>query len=151
MVAVHEHMYRSDSYDAIRVDDYLPPLIDGVRTSFAKPVAITLQLAPAILDRDHALPFALICNEVIANAIKHGFPDDRDGEIAVLVEELDPKRAKLTIRDNGVGYDPGATSKGMGKRLVRGLAAQLDASATVDFDRGTVFSLEFAVKGFGKA
>lgn len=148
MVAVHEHMYRSDQYDTVNARDYLPPLIAGVRSSFAKPVKLTADLAPALLDRDHALPLALICNEVISNAIKHGFGDGREGLITVSLEEMSPTRARLTIRDNGVGFDPSEKSSGMGNRLIRGLASQLDADHSVNFDGGTVFTLEFDVIQF---
>jgi two-component sensor histidine kinase len=148
MVSVHEHMYRSDEYDHVSADTYLPPLIEGIRSSFAKPIAISVVVAPAVLNRDHALPLALICNEVIANAIKHAFPDGREGRIDMVLEQLLPNRAKLTIKDNGVGYDPGARSSGMGQRLIKSLASQVDGSANVDFDGGTFFTLEFSVLGF---
>lgn len=151
MVAVHEHMYRSDRYENVSADSYLPPLIDGVRSSFAKPIELKTESAAAILDRDHALPLALICNEVIANAIKHAFPDDRQARISVVLEEIGPRRARLTIRDNGIGYDLNARSTGMGTRLIRSLTAQLDGIAKVDFDSGTVFTLDFDVLGFGSA
>lgn len=154
MVAVHEHMYRSDSYDTISVDDYLPPLVEAVKASFAKPVTLISEIAPAIIDRDSALPLALICNEVIANAIKHGFPDGRAGRIQVKLEEIASQRAKLTIRDNGVGFDPAAVSRGMGSRLLKGLSAQLQSTSSVEIAQGTVFSIEFDVLGFaplGKA
>ena len=109
---------------------------------------LTVDLAPALLDRDNALPLALICNEVIANAVKHGFADGREGLIAVILEQVAPLRARLTIRDNGVGYDPSQKSGGMGNRLIRGLASQLDGRHTIDFDGGTVFTLEFDVLEF---
>ncbi|CAN7620574.1 sensor histidine kinase [Devosia sp. LjRoot3] len=148
MVAVHEHMYRSDQYDTLNARDYLPPLIEGVRSSFAKPIRVSVDLAPALVDRDHALPLALICNEVISNAIKHAFTDERDGAVSVVLESQTPQRARLTIRDNGVGYDPDQKSNGMGNRLIRGLVAQLQASHSVRRENGTIFTLEFDVVGF---
>lgn len=149
MVSVHEHMYRSDQYEHVSANNYLPPLIEGVRSSFAKPVELNTDIAAAILDRDHALPLALICNEVFANAVKHAFPDDRQAKISVALEQITVQRAKLTIKDNGVGFDPEARSTGMGTRLIKSLAVQLDATVKVDFDNGTAFTLEFDVLGFG--
>jgi len=148
MVAVHEHMYRSDQYDTVNAADYLPALIEGVRSSFANPVPVETAISPAILDRDQALPLALICNEVIANAIKHAFPGNREGRISVVLEERETDVAMLTIRDNGVGYDASAKTTGMGTRLVRGLISQLGGSAKVEIDGGTVFTLSFTVAGF---
>lgn len=148
MVSVHEHMYRSDVYDNVHADAYIPPLIEGIRASFAKPINMAVSIAPAVLDRDHALPLALICNEVIGNAIKHAFPEGRPGKIFIELAEIGPQRARLIIKDDGVGFDPTQRSTGMGNRLVRSLAAQLDAQHTIDFDSGTVFTLEFAVLSF---
>lgn len=148
MVAVHEQMYRSDQYETLNAQDYLPGLIDGIRSSFAKPVALESSIAPAVLDRDHALPLALICNEVIANAIKHAFPTGEPGRIMVALEELEPDVARLKVSDDGVGYDPTVQSVGMGNRLVRSLVAQLGGTSTVDAGAGTTFTLDFPVQRF---
>lgn len=43
-------MYRSDQYDTINAKEYLPGLIEGIRSSFAKPFTIVTTIAPAVLN-----------------------------------------------------------------------------------------------------
>ena len=48
------------------------------------------------------MPLGLIINELITNAAKHAFPDDRQGIIKVSFERAGDVY-KLTVADNGVG------------------------------------------------
>ena len=143
MVAVHEHIYRSDQFDRVNVSDYIPKLVQELRDSYGDDVAIDCAVAAAEVDREHALPLGLLINEVVANAVKHGFTDGRAGRISIDLVALDPDQARLTISDNGVGFDPQHDSKGMGTRLIRGLAAQLHGQYSFEVGQGTQFVLSF--------
>lgn len=143
MVAVHEHIYRSDQFDRVDVADYIPKLVQELRDSYGDGVVIECAVAPAEVDREHALPLGLLINEVVANAVKHGFPDGRVGRISIDLVALDDARARLTIRDNGVGFDPTSQSKGMGTRLIRGLVAQMEGQHSIEAAEGTRFVLWF--------
>lgn len=143
MVAVHEHIYRSDQFDRVDVADYIPKLVQELRDSYGDGIAIDCAVAPAEVDREHALPLGLLINEVVANAVKHGFTDGRAGRISIELAALDDARARLTISDNGVGFDPASQSKGMGTRLIRGLAAQMEGEHSFEGADGTRFVLLF--------
>ncbi|WP_375451790.1 sensor histidine kinase [uncultured Devosia sp.] len=147
MVAVHEHIYRSDQFERVDVADYIPKLVQELRESYGDGVSIACQVEPAEVDREHALPLGLLINEVVSNAVKHGFTDGREGHISIALSTLADGRARLTISDNGVGFDPASDSKGMGTRLIRGLAAQLDADYRFEAANGTRFVLVFALVG----
>jgi len=73
-------------------------------------------------------PVGAIVSEAISNALKHAFPQDRDGDIWVrLTESAD--RITLVIRDNGVGMpDPTSERRG-GRNLIEALARQLGGYA----------------------
>jgi two-component sensor histidine kinase len=146
MVAVHEHMYRSDQYEAVDTAQYLPALVEKVRGSFQREVTVKTDIETIRIDREEALPLALIVSEVLANAIKHAFPDGRAGEIAVRMWR-EGERASLEIIDNGVGFDPGTVQRGMGTRLIGGLAAQLNAEYAFNDAQGTRFTLSFQTPG----
>jgi two-component sensor histidine kinase len=144
MVAVHEHMYRSDQYARIEAADYLPQLVRGVAGSFAAEVDVDCEIADIEIDREHALPLSLIVNEVVGNAIKHAFTGRQQGHIAVRLER-DGAEARLTVRDNGSGFDVDQDNNGMGSKLIRALAQQMNGTATLSSDSGTVFTLVFPV------
>ncbi|MHB2267997.1 sensor histidine kinase [Aliihoeflea sp. PC F10.4] len=147
MAAVHEHMYRADQYNSVLASAFLPGLIDGVRQGFARQVEVYSSIAPALLDREKALPIALIVSEVMSNAAKHAFPDGREGQIDIVLERLSDSRARLSIADNGIGHDSGK-SNGTGTKLVTALARQLDAQPRFVRDGGTRFEIEFDVDRF---
>jgi two-component sensor histidine kinase len=151
MAAVHEHMYRADQYLTVLASAFLPQLVEGVQQSFARPVEVTLDVAPALIDREKALAVALIVNEVVGNAIKHAFGNDKPGRISLRLEPVGDDRARLTIADDGKGFDVAAKHIGMGNKLVATLSRQLGAEASYDTTAGTTFTLVFEVEGFDSA
>ncbi|MGN6486934.1 MAG: sensor histidine kinase, partial [Devosia sp.] len=148
MAAVHEHMYRSDQYKTVLASAFLPRLVEGVRQSFARPVELSVDIAPALIDREKALSLALIVNEVVGNAIKHAFAEGQACVISVRLERADDNKARLVIKDNGGGFDPDVRHAGLGNRLVSSLSRQLGAQHAYETDGGTVFTLVLEVEGF---
>jgi two-component system, sensor histidine kinase PdtaS len=100
------------------------------------------EIEDVAVDKDAATPLGLIVNEVVSNSFKHAFADGRAGTVTVTLVAMDGGRAKLTIRDNGLGFDPSAPSTGIGRRLIRGFVAQLQGEAQTSAD-GTEFTLTF--------
>jgi two-component sensor histidine kinase len=77
------------------------------------------------------MPLAVILNELLTNAAKHGVKDPANDSIQVGLTERDG-RFELLVEDDGAGYDLHAvrnTSSGL--RLVLGLARQLHADFEV--------------------
>ncbi len=86
---------------------------------------------PVLLPAQAAMNFAVIGNELITNAIKHGAPA-ADGILRVEVEmRQNREQVLLQVRNSGhplpAGFDLLA-QKGMGLQLVTGLAEQYQAS-----------------------
>ena len=80
----------------------------------------------------HLLPahrtvlLGLILNELMTNAVKYAFPDDRPGTVAVTFRRVG-EDYRLEVEDDGIGHDPTAAPKGtgLGRRITQGLAAQM--------------------------
>lgn len=145
MSAVHEHIYRSNDFSTVRVKDYLQTLIENIRAGSAPQVRVVEQLEDLPVDKDAATPLGLILNEVVANAFKHAFPDGREGVITVSLARSGESDGLLTVEDNGVGFDPAVPAKGIGRRLIAALTAQLGgqfAFTSVD-GSGSRFTLSF--------
>jgi two-component sensor histidine kinase len=53
------------------------------------------------IDPDRAVPFGLLANELVTNAIKHAFPDGT-GRVVLTVEHTGDQ-IEFTVADNGVG------------------------------------------------
>ncbi len=143
MSAVHEHIYRSNDFAKVRVRDYLQTLIENIRGGAGPNVQVVEQLEDLAVDKDVATPLGLILNEVVANAFKHAFPEGRDGVITVRLEKQMGKGA-LVVEDNGIGFDPAAPAKGIGRRLIAALTQQLGGESEFASDgSGSRFTLSF--------
>jgi two-component sensor histidine kinase len=84
---------------------------------------IAVDADPILLSPEQAMPLALVVNELVTNAIKHGGPDPA---IAVKLGRSSAG-CRLAVRNRGElppGYDPGST-QGFGMRMVRSTVAQL--------------------------
>ena len=69
--------------------------------------------------------------ELIANAAKYAFPEERGGEILVLAQDLGERGLSISVSDNGVGRSSLAGNReSVGHMIIRSLASQLDASIT---------------------
>lgn len=144
MIAVHEQIYQSDQFDRVEAAPYLSRVISEIAKAYNRDVDIVSRLEGLLVDRDQALPIGLVVNEVVSNAFKYAFSDGRKGKLEVdLVREAD--QARLTIRDNGPGFDASSASKGMGSKLIAGFVAQLGGKYTLEGETGTVFSMTIPV------
>jgi two-component sensor histidine kinase len=145
MSAVHEHIYRSSSFETVHVKDYLSTLIASIRGGHDPNVQVVEELEDLPVDREGATPLGLILNEVVSNAFKHAFADGRDGVLAVRLVRTDDGRGQLTVEDNGLGFDPQTPTKGIGRRLISALTQQLGGESRFEtaIDCGSFFTLTF--------
>jgi two-component sensor histidine kinase len=135
MSAVHEHIYRSNNFATVQVKEYLSTLIGDIRAGADSRIEMIEQVEDLAVDKDAATPLGLILNEVVVNAFKHGFPDGREGVITVRLWKRGDGQAELTVEDNGVGFDPSADGRGIGRRLIAALTSQLGGVS--EFESGT--------------
>jgi two-component sensor histidine kinase len=91
----------------------------------------------------------LIVNELVFNALKHAFPDDRHGSVQVELTSEDEGFFTLRVKDDGVGLPAGLQVETenppgtLGLKLVRLLVEQLQGSLQVRHEGGTVFKIVF--------
>ncbi len=78
---------------------------------------------PLHLDIGRATPLALVCYELILNAMKHAWPCSDRGilKVGIRTRTVPPE---IAFQDDGVGFVDGSTSKGLGTRLIRSLAKE---------------------------
>lgn len=143
MAALHEQIYMSDQLGTVELSDYVRRLADALRHTMPARIEIVCRLADVEIDADQALPLGLIINEVTTNALKHGYPDGRRGIVTITLERVGESRARVQIRDDGVGFDVDLQASGMGSRLIHGLCQQIRAECAFRSDDGTEFTVEF--------
>lgn len=99
------------------------------RACEGRPVRVDVRGQTALLPDSHLLPLAIITHELISNACRHAFPDDRRGSIAVAFSRA-VGGVSLVVRDSGVGCE--ALEPGEGLSLVGGLVEHLGGSMTIE-------------------
>jgi two-component sensor histidine kinase len=117
--------------DDVQIRTYLTKLCASIGDSMiADPKTLILEVsAPDIaIPANRAISLGLITTELVINALKHAFLDDRAGTIKVRYVDADGQWT-LTITDDGVGMpsDPAAKVAGLGTSIVQALARQLGA------------------------
>jgi PAS domain S-box-containing protein len=148
MAIIHERMYQSTDLKRIDFGDYIRTLcMDLYRTYVSNPEKIKLHmdLEPVKVDINTAIPCGLILNELVSNAMKHAFPDDREGELNIKFYSIG-KNLILSVLDNGVGFPNDIDFKkidSLGLNIVNSLVEQIDGEIEMIRDGGTEFTITF--------
>ncbi len=145
MALIHEQLYGTDNLAKIDFGRYLYSLTANLLDAYGiDPVRLRLNIEAAgiALGVDLAAPCGLIVNELVSNAIKHAFPQDRGGTIEIIIRKLNAGQMELVVADDGVGLNtqsPGPDSTSLGLRLIDTLTTQLDGTLSVETENGTRF------------
>jgi two-component sensor histidine kinase len=150
---IHEQLYRTDHLERIDFAHYARELVAELIVACGtaqRSIAVQVDSEPIELEVNRAVPCALIVNELVTNALKHAFPEERSGEIRVSFRRSAPGWLELRIEDNGVGCKEGAggsNGKSLGLRIVQILAKQLDGTIQQERGEGARFVLRFPEAG----
>ncbi|HYA29196.1 MAG TPA: histidine kinase dimerization/phosphoacceptor domain -containing protein, partial [Acidobacteriota bacterium] len=144
MALVHEQLYRSETLSHLDFGEHLRTLAGNVAYSYSpikQGVRLDLNLTKVPVDLDTAIPLSLIFNELLSNAYKHGFPDNRPGRIEVTLTRNDDGLI-LRVSDDGVGLHEGVdwtNLSTLGLKIVRNLTEQIHGKIEVISGPGATF------------
>jgi PAS domain S-box-containing protein len=117
MSAVHETLYSSENLAEIDLESYLSKISGTlIQTYSVNPgkVKLNIDSDKIKLNIEKANPLGLTINEMISNSLKYAFPDEREGEINVIIKRQD-KELQLIVMDDGVGIPDGQDWKNSDK------------------------------------
>jgi two-component system, sensor histidine kinase PdtaS len=145
---IHEKLGQSCDYAHVCFSDYISSLADNVlhaTDASAAGVSLSIDAEAVSLGMNKVIPCGLILNELLTNAMKHAFPEDRGGTIRVTLKHNGPNRVRLTVSDNGVGMRACGTevTASVGLQLVSTLSEQLDGQVQILGLDGTSVTVEF--------
>ena len=149
---IHEKLYQSKDYSRVPFSEYTRSLAANIfHATGVSPASITLHLEVETLSLpvDKAIPCGLILNELITNALKHAFPNERVGNVRVELRRVGERELMLSVSDDGIGipdgFDP-AKSISLGVQLVSTLVEQLDGQLEIVRQQGTTIRVRFPIE-----
>jgi two-component sensor histidine kinase len=143
---VHHHLYTLPDIGAIDFRQYIADLCGALAQAALPPTGLHLRCHcdEAFMPRSRAIAIGLVANELITNAIKHAFPNDREGNIDVRFQSTATGWA-LSVGDNGIGLSQTSAKPGLGTSLIEEFARQAGGILTIESKDGTLARLELPV------
>lgn len=137
LARVQARIYETESLDRVDFTATLAEMVvELVKVYGENRIKPALSLPdPVRLEVRRAMPLALLCYEVLLNALKHAWPDGRGGILSVEMKRSSGG-VELRIVDDGIGFESGQVNKGFGSRLTPGLAREADSDLSIDSRRG---------------
>jgi len=132
MAAAQQHLYSDNSSRGYSISGFLHAVCASAAQAFSKEIQVRVEAEQGYLVNDTAMPLALIVNELLTNAAKHGINGRGAGQIMVSLTRNDGT-AELRVEDDGPGFsDTGSERRSSGLGLVTGLARQLRGTFSIE-------------------
>ena len=147
---LHENLTHTESHSAVDLGAYLTGLTSEIVSALVtSPTTIRLRsdLASVHVAMDLAMPCGLLVNELVTNAIKHGFPNGRTGEVWVELHSVgDGRQVRLRVSDDGADLPADILAKqetSLGLQLVSDLVKQLKGTLVIGPPPQAAFTVTF--------
>lgn len=152
MGLLHQRLYQGEQLKNIPMRPYLTDLAASLFDAYGfdednERVQLKTDLADLAFDVDVAVPIGLIANELLTNALKHAFPDDKAGEIGLFLYKIGDNGFRLEVHDNGIGMPfldgkPATAPTSFGFELVESLAQKMGGRLQYFTEKGACAILE---------
>lgn len=150
IATLHEQLYRSKDLSRIDFSAHIRNMTNHLLRSYgvrSSDISVEIDAGQAHLNINTAIPCGLIVNELVSNAIKHGFAGRAKGHIRIGFAQEGEKYV-LTVANDGAKFPEDVNiyeSTTLGLELVTSLAKQLKGSVSMSSGDVTEFRLEFRV------
>jgi two-component sensor histidine kinase len=152
MAQIHEMLYQSADYARVPFAEYARDLATRIlRASGTSPgnIAVQFEMEEVSLPVAQAIPCGLILNELVANSLKHAFPNAAHGIIRVELRSAPDQSVFLSVGDDGIGIPPALDLKklsSLGVQLVINLVEQLEGHLEIIRSPGSTFRITFPLE-----
>ncbi len=150
MSLIHQNLYQSENLDKVNIENYLKELTNYLSTMYkgdSNSVKVSIETANIQFDFDTAIPLGLIVNELVSNAFKHAFPNQKEGTISIQINALNSIDYQLLVSNDGQQLPPSFDwnkPKSLGMKLVTILSKQLRGSFSLkENESKTTFEVLF--------
>lgn len=148
---LHDLLWRHSNARTIDLSLLVSELCRGLQETW--PVhRLVCEAGPIKVSVSKAIAIALILNELVTNAFKHGYDVEQAGEVRVSLTRTPLRDIRLEVRDFGrglpQGFDVTNAGNSLGMRVIGALARQLKGSVeTSQPSSGACFILTVPARG----
>jgi two-component sensor histidine kinase len=147
MALIHQKLYQNEN-GLIDFDEYIRLLVKELTAMYVSNQKIITKVnsKKMMFDVDTAIPLGLIINELITNAYKYAFKNNKNPELNISISKESDDFFKLIISDNGPGLSERINLKkikSLGLRLVTRLVKQLQGTIKQTNEKGAYFKILF--------
>ncbi len=149
MAIIHEKLHQSKDFANIDFADYLEKMVTHLFAVYevdAQRVRFKIDVRQIEMDINRAIPCGLIVNELVSNALKHAFPEGKEGELVIRMFRDESGKFDLVVKDTGCGFPESIDiqkPQTLGLQIVADLTKQLDGKLELSRDGGTEIHITF--------
>lgn len=143
VACIHDALQLNGGTDNVDVGALIATMSKALHAMAGEPVSVEIivRAEPVQVQLKLAQPIMLVVNELVINALRHAFPDSRNGAVMIAVAR-DGERVRIDVCDNGIGLPDGyADGRGYGTTLVHAMVAKIGGRLDVETSSGARFTL----------
>ncbi len=140
---IHDALQETGGEDDVDIGAVIESICRSLQAMGGDAQSVNLVVSAQSVDVSVALaqPIALVVNELVINAFRHGFPKDHSGTIRVSIDQAGGE-LRIVVADDGKGLPAGhGNEHGYGMKLVQLLVSQIDGKLRTESSGGTRFTL----------
>ncbi len=143
---MHDALQLNGSTDAVNLGALIEKMCTSLHEMAGDPlrVQVIVDAEPLEAPISLAQPVVLAVNELVVNALRHAFPDDRAGTVHVTLKSIDGE-LRVVVADDGAGLPANHDhAAGFGMKLIRMMASKIGATLQIESTPGARFTLSAA-------
>ena len=151
IACVHELAYKSSQFARIPLDELVKKIASTILYSLQgekRTISLEIKASDVTMDLDKAVPFGILINELVTNAVMYAFPGGRTGTITIMIK-AEGKKVVFVFADDGAGYPSGIdfdSPMSSGLELIQGLTKQLRGTVEKMNTAGTSYRFVFPLE-----
>jgi len=141
MSITHQKLYQSPELSKIDSKAFITELVDEITNTWEEPnCEVNVHIEEEQLPVDTAISLGLIISEAITNSLKHAFRDTAHPKIDIRYEKGNGS-SKLSIKDNGSGFDASSVEASFGIKMIENLVAKIPGTMNWVNDNGSTLNI----------
>ncbi len=152
MENIYNDLYKRKDFNVVFIKKYITDLVLNIKYLYKSlsNAEIEFNIDDLAIERKISFPLGMIVNELVTNAFKYAFMNDRenkDNKINISINKKNHEYLVINISDNGRGFPESVLnnkSEGFGMQLLNLLSKQLNGSLNLTNQNGAF--CEFIMK-----